>query len=168
MNRTLRLLLLLPLFLPACKDNPVEPDGFTGRTGGCADFQVYRFNGTMTDAVVVQGKGEELGFDRTPREFSLPDPRLDVRIERFSGAANSHYCDDVLDSSEPKVTRVWTAVAGTVRIASGDTLQPDLPGIPIYNIRVSLHNVTFRDGNGDEVRIDSLDYGEIQVGWLPG
>lgn len=161
-------LLIVPAmtFFSACGQNPVDPQGFSGRTGGCGNFMVYTFNNDLTDAVVVQADASQLGLDLTPREFSLPHSAFDVRIDRFSGPAYAHYCDDVLESTEPKVTRSWKAVSGTVRVAAGDAPQPG--SWDTYPVFVSLHNVTFQDQFGDQVFIKELDFGSVVVGWLPG
>lgn len=162
------LLFILPAMtlLSACGQNPVDPQGFFGRTGGCGNFLVYKFNNDLTDAVVVQADAAQLSLDRTPREFSLPHSAFDVRIDRFSGPAYAHYCDDVMESTEPKVTRFWKAVSGTVRVAAGDVPPPG--SWETYPVVVSLHNVTFQDQFGDQVVIKELDFGSVVVGWLPG
>jgi len=162
---------LLPvLFLAAgCGSNPVDPGGFVGKTGGCGNFTVYRFNAAMTDALVVRATASNLGFGREPVGFTLPNSDLDVRIERFSGAADQYYCDDVFGSGEPKVTHIWRAVSGTITVAAGDTTYVDPGGFMTqYKVSLEFRDVTLRDDDGNEVTIGNADLSDIGVGWLPG
>lgn len=169
MNGARGTLLLLPIvgaaLLSACGTEPIDETVFTGRVGGCANFQVYRFDPETTSALVVRGKGPQLNLGGTPREFALPDPALEVRIDRFAVPAPTYYCDDV--GGDPEPVRTWTAVSGTVRIAAVDTLAVQPWGTE-YNIAVTLHDVTLRDGNGREVYLRKFDFGVLLVGWLPG
>lgn len=169
MNGARGTLFLLPIvgaaLLSACGTEPIDETVFTGRIGGCANFQVYRFDPETTSALVVRGNGPQLNLGGTPREFALPDPALEVRIDRFAVPAPTYYCDDV--GGDPEPVRTWTAVSGTVRIAAVDTLAVQPWGTE-YRIAVALHDVTLRDGNGREVYLRKFDFGVLVVGWLPG
>ena len=151
----LRPLSLLPLILlfSSCSDNPIAPEGFIGHSGGCGNFMVYKFNVEKTDAVVVRGTDSGLDFNRNPTEYTLPDPRLTVSIERFSGPANAHYCDDVFErhvmnaTTRPSGTdggyylakrragRVMDAAMAAVNVVYGTAHAPEAPakrGISVY------------------------------------
>ena len=170
MNRNGYWLLCFPILMLffSCGQNPVDPNGFTAQGAGCGNFFLYAFNADKTDALVVRAEGEELEITRAPLELMLPDDRLRVLIERFDGPARSYYCDDVIEANEPEVTEEWETISGTAIITSGDTLQTDPGGMTLYNISVSLRDLTLRNKDGEEITIDQFNFVDVGIGWLPG
>lgn len=163
--------IVLCAVIPGCgrsRRAPIDPLGFTGKTGGCGDFFVYRFDAEAIDAVTVRWRGGAPELTAQPRAISLPDPRLEVFVERWSAPAAYHYCNDVVDPSGPEVIRRWRAVSGKVLLAAGMPVEPRPGHAPVYHVVVTLDQVELRADDGDAVRIDSLEFGEVLVGWLPG
>ena len=154
------------LILSSCGTGPVEPEGYDGETGGCSNFQVYRYNADATEAIVLQARHDSLAITATPRAFSLPSDHLTLRVDRFNAPAPHFYCDDVMDDEH--VVETWTAVAGRVTISA---TEPDMTqpfGSQTYRVTVVIEEATLRNDQGETIEIDRIDLGTITVGWLPG
>lgn len=164
------LFLCLPLFLlTSCGTEPIDPAGFTGRTGGCGSFFVYRFNTEFTEAVVVSVDRSQLPVvDSTEMtlELTLPAEHVEVRIDRFDKRAENYYCNDVRTDGDPEVEERWNALSGSIRIVigNGDANAVD----EFYQVIVRLENVVFENENGEQVTVDAVDIDTTNVGWFPG
>jgi hypothetical protein len=139
---------------------------YTSTAQGCANFFVYKWNDTRTEALVIRGDGAGLGLSTASRTFDLAttsQSSLHVWIDRYTRQSVSPYCTDVVDNNAEKPHK-WEATSGTATVtrdrdsvAEGDT----------FKVTIKLQNVHLTDGS-KEVTLSEESFNDVTVGWLPG
>jgi hypothetical protein len=149
--------------------NSPEPEPsfhYRSTAEGCSDFSVYKWNESMTEAIVVVASKPVLGLSTASRTFrldSVPEAFLSVRVDRYTRTSLSPYCTDVLNPDQ-EAPRVWRAIAGTATI----TIDRDsIPPGETYKATVKLQNVRFTNGN-IELTLSEETFTDVVVGWFPG
>jgi hypothetical protein len=139
---------------------------YKSTASGCANFTVFKWNESMTEALVVDGFKDSLNLSTASRTFDLATtaaPSLRVRIDRYTRVTLAPYCTDVRNPDQ-EAPHVWTAVAGTATI----TLDRDtVTAGDTYKVTVKLQNVRFSNGS-KEVTLAEETFNDVVVGWLPG
>ena len=160
---------LVALVLGACdlvepSPSPLGPDFEQDLTeqGGCGDLFAYAVDAADEVMLTVRldepiAAGGDAPFDLV---FTLPDPAAEVKVEVGSSISDA-MCDDVIENDGPQVDETWTAVSGTVSAH----LEPDGYGTLTD---VTLEDVVFESPTGEQVTVESLEWTDLSVGWLPG
>jgi hypothetical protein len=148
-------------------DPVVEPSlRYKSDAQGCANFTIYKWNESMTEALVIDGLKDELKLSTASRTFrldSVPEALLSVRVDRYTRTTLSPYCTDVRNPDQES-PRVWRATSGTVTI----TLDRDsVVSNDLYKVTVKLRDVHFKNGTA-EVVLTEENFNDVTVGWLPG
>lgn len=143
---------------------PLSPDFEQDLTevGGCGDVFAYAVDAGDEVMLTVHLDGPIAASENEPvtLELTLPDPSAEVKVERGSQISDA-ICDDVIENGGPRVDETWTAVSGTVtadvEVGEHTTLTD-----------VTLEDVVFENEAGEEVTVETFEWTEISVGWLPG
>src|SRR4051812_37307730 len=67
---------------------------YTSAAQGCGNFSVYKWNESMTEAIVVKADKDLLGLSTTSTTFrldSVPSAALSVRVDRYTRTSLSPY-----------------------------------------------------------------------------
>ncbi len=153
----------------ACSDaDPLGP-GFENdfvQRGGCADVVFYAVDAADEVLVTFQTTGlvDAARAAATPitTVFELPVEGVTAIIEQGSKISDA-ICDDVIENGGPRITRTWTAIAGTATVTI--RINPDNFGA---RGDLRLDDVVFVSDDGRRVRVDELLWIDVSVGWLPG
>jgi hypothetical protein len=154
-----------------CSPSFGVPDAaiFTGESGGCGNFGVYRFNRNRTFAIDlgVDEKAVAIGEGSTEIDLENAPAGVKLVVMQFASPAGDYFCDDVADDPEP-IAR-WTAVAGQVHVQCDRTPPPPSYGNATHRISVILENIKIRnDETGDLTTLPHVEIKDVGVGWLPG
>ncbi len=145
--------------LPASKE-------FSGETGGCGDFFVYRFNDSKTLAVAVYVDEKAFAVTNTPAEIeiTLGSKTALVEVVQFRRPAIDYFCDDVGGDSPPIAT--WKAISGKIVIERYQLVLAGTAGNATHKVTVILRNVRLRDVKSDrESTLSEVRFDEVLVGW---
>jgi hypothetical protein len=86
------------------------------QSGGCGDAFFWAANATSTVAVTVTVDARDRSSTGpTVIDFTLPDPKVKVEIQRGRGLVQP-FCNDVIDGNVWRVDSRSAATAGTGRI----------------------------------------------------
>lgn len=154
-----------------CSPHIVTPQAstFTGQSGGCGDFFVYRFNSDKTLAITVDVNEDATQLTAQPVTLEITsDPKsVAVRVLQFRAPAENYFCDDV--SGDPPPVANWAAVSGTVVVESNPGIPPKDFANATHNVSVILNNVRLKNSkSGEIVVLHELKITNVWVGWLPG
>ena len=140
-------------------------------SSGCSSFNVYKLGNNDYNAlsIAVTGNREKLNLSKTEQTFDLSKTAvqdLNVKINKFTGGSHGYYCDYVF---EGELLDTWTSVSGTVKIK----IVQDYEGNPedfekIYTINVVVENAVLKNGKGNTMVVDRMQFNNVTVGWLPG
>lgn len=168
---------LLFLLAAGCQYGPTLTSGFENdftEISGCGDLFVYATNPEETIMLVADLDGpiaaakEELalaatGGEPVMREVALPDPFADVQVEIGRDVADAA-CDDVIENGGPRVTEIWEASGGSVRVVVTPSEEPGVdPSADVF-----LTNILLVSPDGDSVTVDSFEWEAVSAGWFPG
>lgn len=156
------------LALAACSSDLLGPDFETrfAQRGGCGDVIFYAVDGddevllTFTTPGLVAAA--TTAGEATTTTFDLPHDDVTLLVEVGSRVADAT-CDDVIENQGPRVDRTYRAVSGRASV----TIRP---GTDPFGARgdLRLQDVLLRDDDGHEVTLESLEWTDTGVGWLPG
>lgn len=107
----------------------------------------------------VRAAGED---QETVITFALPAPATRLILQqgkRITGAI----CNDVLEEGGPRVSRSWTAIAGTATLR----VRAD-PGQETARADLLLEDVVLEGSDGDRITFDRFAWEDIPVGWYAG
>lgn len=160
------------LLAVGCSPAVIAPraEMFSGETGGCGSFVVYRFNDARTLAITVHvdedgldlPSGEPISVEIDPGNKSAV-----VEILQFANPAKEYFCDDVGGDPEPLAR--WTAIAGAITIVRRVAPPPSEFRNATHNVSVTLTNVRIRNREtGEEATLDEVRIEDVWVGWLAG
>lgn len=144
---------------------------YESRSGGCGDIFVYKSNRAGSEFIYV-------GIDVTTFDVSEEPVTLELaaypetigsRIEVYSSSPEQNpYCNDVGQTEYPQ--SVWQAVSGSVTITSSETsaaIAQREPCSETYQVSVEMEDVVFALEE-ETVRLPSLMFSDVQVGWCAG
>lgn len=169
--RTPILLLLAALALAGCNEIvPPTAATFTGRSGGCGAFHLYRYNPEFTSAVSLNLRDDSLALPNGGSTFTIsPDSKVaEVLVQQFSEPAPTYYCDDVAGDPQPVAT--WRAISGrlAVTVAGKNPSDTTLWQHP-YTVSVVMSDVVLENEATKETsQLSEVKIENAVVGWLPG
>ena len=146
----------------------VIPTGneFTGETGGCGSFMVYRFNDDKTLAVEVRVDEKVFAVQDAPIEVEIAagSKTAFVEVLQFRRPAISYFCDDVGGDAPPIAT--WKAVSGRIAIERYEVVPAVTAGDARHKVTVVLRNVRLRHvKSGQEATLSEVRIDDVLVGW---
>jgi hypothetical protein len=156
-----------------CGQVAVVPEAamFTGETGGCGDFSVYRFNRRRTLAIHLSVKEDDfnIGKKGTETECDIDLEKVPagvkLKVVQFAAPAKEYFCDDVFGDPEPFVK--WIAVAGKVHVEC-DRRAPQ-KGNATHRVSVILKDIKIKnEKDGTFTTLPRVEIKDVSVGWLPG
>ena len=159
------LAVLLPAGCAAPLLGPDFEDDFHTR-GGCGDVVFFAVDPSDEVLLTFHTPGlvaaATAAGETVVSTFDLPDEAVTLTVEVGSRISDA-ICDDVIENGGPRIERTWRAVSGRATV----TIRP---GFDAWSARgdLELSDVRFRDGEGHLVRVESLEWTDTGVGWLPG
>jgi len=165
------ILFLLPLFvLVGCVNDPPNATSFTGRSGGCGFFHVYRYSPDYLSAVSLRVMDDSLELPNGDTSIAITSDSKAIRlvVEEFSAPAPTYYCDDV--GGDPDVETRWRAISGQLNITiSGKDASDTLSWSQPYSVSVVMNDVVLENESTHETsRLSEVKIENAGVGWLPG
>ncbi len=154
-----------------CSPGAITPQSsmFTGPSGGCGDFVVYRFNGDATLAVSVRVNEEAIPFIGRPVSLDITSEPENVAVEvlQFRAPALDYFCDDV--GGDPPIIANWAAVSGAVVVENNPGIPPQEVSSATHKVSVVLKNIRLKNAkSGEIVELHELEIRNVWVGWLAG
>lgn len=133
---------------------------------GCSNIIVYKFDNNNKESIVVNASKDTLNLDTLNKVFDIEQTSsgLSVYVELFSqNVADIYYCNDVVNTIQAK--DIWTAKKGKINIviSKKNTVINET-----YKTTVKLEHIYFYNNNNDSIYLDSLNFTNVTVGWLPG
>jgi hypothetical protein len=153
----------LPTLLP-------EMD-YVNHADGCGDIFVYKSNRDRSEYVTVSIDAKAFDLSTTPVTLDLtvyPEAigaLIDVYVDSVDQLGEKPYCNDVSQTAYPQ--SVWRAVSGTVTVSVSASLQTEPCAGEPYQAVVLIEDVVFTLGE-ETVRLPSLMFDDVTVGWCPG
>ncbi len=143
---------------------------FTSSAFGCSSFFVGQFSDNKKLALTVRGQREELNLDTTEQVFDLSiNTGLDVKLTQFNKDATGYYCNDVIEEDGPEPIREWLAQSGTAFIQILEDSINVYDWEVHFKISVKLEDVKLYNEEEDDTQtIESAEFIDVFVGWLPG
>lgn len=137
---------------------------FVGKSGGCGNFEVYRFDATNTTAVHIIFYEQASPLKRGGENlFQIGPGSHLVEIVGFSGPAPDYFCSDMFGGPQPQ--HRWKAVSGELAVNARDESKDNFTHL----VTVRLRNVIFEQvETQSRFTIDKLDLPEIRVGASQG
>lgn len=141
---------------------------FSEKGRGCSSFIVYKYSSDQTVAISVSGSREGLNLSLQEQRFDIANnERLSVKIREFADRSNNFFCDDIL-GNEPQITRIWNGIDGQAEIVIIEDSVDVQPWQTPYRLTVRLSNVILRNDAGETLTLETIDFTDVLVGWLPG
>lgn len=167
----IRCLSALSVFAIGCSPAVVTPDAllFTGDSGGCGNFHVYRFNTNRTIAIslYVDQKALAIGEGHSNVEIDQNQNGLQLEIVQFAQPAGSYFCDDV--DGDPFPIATWVAVTGEIEIGIAYIAPPAAFANATHRVAVVMKNIKVKNSKtGQLAELSDVRIEDVWVGWLPG
>ncbi|MBW8051604.1 MAG: hypothetical protein FVQ77_14955 [Cytophagales bacterium] len=139
---------------------------YTDTSFGCSNIIIYKFNNNYTESIVIKASKDTLNLDTLNKVFDIEQKSsgLSVYVELFSkNVTEIYYCNDVVNTIQVKDK--WVAKKGKVNIviSKKNTVINET-----YKTTVKLEDIYFYNNNNDSIYLDSLNFINVTVGWLPG
>lgn len=165
------ILFLLPILaLAGCVNDPPDAASFTGRSGGCGFFHVYRYSSDYMSAVSLEVYDNLLKLPNGDTTFSITPESTTIKlsVEEFSAPAPTYYCDDV--GGDPDVETRWRAISGQLSLSiSGKDPSDTLSWSSPYAVSVTMKDVVLENESTHETsQFSEVKIETAAVGWLPG
>lgn len=154
-----------------CSPDTITPQSsmFTGQSGGCGDFVVYRFNSDKTLAITARVNEKAMQLTEQPVSLDITSDPKNVAVEvlQFRAPAIDYFCDDV--GGDPPPVAKWAAVSGTVVVESNLGVPPQDFSNATHKVSVVFKNVRLKNSKtGEIVELHELEITNVWVGWLAG
>ncbi len=140
--------------------------------GGCNNFSAYMLLQNGKSILVIKGDTTKLKISTQIKEFDLSkmkENELRIWIDFFKNEDDALYSNSSGCNQRPITFPIetWKCVAGKISVQiTRENIRTTFP--KMYEIHIKAINcLVFQKPDGTKVKIPTLDYQDVRVGWYP-